>query len=66
MRLSNRRYEQIKGEVVSLFKQMGMKAIPVDTWQLAWKLDIELIKYSELSEEQRGAALLLCDGAMKY
>lgn len=66
MKLSDQRYEQIKSEVVLLFKKAGMKTIPVNPWQLAKELGVELVKFSELSEEQREAALQLCDGAMKY
>lgn len=66
MRLTDSRYEQIKYGVVTLFQQAGMKTIPVDAWSLARKLGVELKPYSILTEEQRLAALRLCEGALKY
>ena len=66
MRLPDKRYEEIKARVVRLFQETDLKAIPVDAWSLAKKLDIELIPYSALTEEQRKAALQLCDGGMKF
>ncbi len=49
-----------------MFQKVGMKTIPVDAWGIAQRLGVELVKYSELSEGQRKAALRLCDGAMKF
>lgn len=66
MRLLDKRYEQIKAQVVQLFQETDLKTIPVDAWALAEKLTIKLIPYSALTEEQREAALQLCDGAMKF
>lgn len=66
MRLPDKRYERIKARVVRLFQETNLKTIPVDAWSLAKKLDIKLISYSALTEEQREAALRLCDGALKF
>ena len=66
MRLPNQRYEQIKTRVVQLFQETDLKTIPVDAWALAKKLGIKLLPYSTLTEEQREAALQLCDGGMKF
>lgn len=66
MKLSGQRYEQIKNEVVLLFQKTRMEAIPVNAWLLADKLNIKLVKYSHLNEEQREAARQLCNGGMKF
>lgn len=66
MRLSNTRYEQIKGIVAALFLRYQINCIPVDSWLLAKRMNIQLTAFSELSNEQLQAAHLLCNGGIKY
>lgn len=65
-RLDDDRYVQIKMAVVGLYQELCVKTIPVDAWDIAKKLGITLLPYTSLNEEQREAALLLCNGGMKF
>ncbi len=55
-KLSDEKYEYIKGEVVHLFKQYGIKCIPVSGFELASKMGIILVAYSSLSQKKLNAA----------
>jgi Zn-dependent peptidase ImmA (M78 family) len=57
MRLSDERYEFIKGEVVTLFERYDVRGIPISGFELAYKMGITLIPYSALTEKQQSAAM---------
>ena len=57
MRLSDERYEEIKAEVIDLFIRYDVRCIPISGFELAMKMNIILVPYSSLSDEQRNAAL---------
>ncbi|MBQ7460517.1 MAG: ImmA/IrrE family metallo-endopeptidase [Oscillospiraceae bacterium] len=57
MRLTDECYEFIRGEVVFLFERYDVRCIPINGFELAYKMGIKLIPYSALSEEQRTAAM---------
>lgn len=59
MRLTDEQYEFIKGEVVALFERYDVRCIPINGFELAYKMGITLIPYSSLSEEAHTAALRL-------
>ena len=56
-RLSDERYEFIKEEVVHLFEHYGVNCIPINGFELAYKLGIRLISYLTLSKTKRKAAM---------
>ena len=56
-KLRNEEYEFIKGEVIHLFVKYKIKCIPVSGFEIAIKMGIKLIPYSELSEEKLQAAM---------
>lgn len=55
-KLSNERYEFIKGEVCELFIRLDVKCMPVSGFEIASKLGITLIPYSSLSVKKRREA----------
>lgn len=57
MRLSDEQYEFIKGEVVALFERYDIRCIPINGFELAYKMGIALIPYSALTEKQQSAAM---------
>lgn len=57
MRLTDEQYEFIKGEVVALFERYDVRCIPINGFELAYKMGITLIPYSALTEKQRAAAM---------
>ena len=56
-RLTDDRYEFIKEEVVHLFEHYGINCIPINGFELAYKLGIRLVPYSSLSKKKREAAM---------
>ena len=56
-RLSDDRYEFIKEEVVHLFEHYSVNCIPINGFELAYKLGIRLIPYSTLSKKKRLASM---------
>ena len=56
MRLSDEQYEFIKGEVVALFERYDVRCIPINGFELAYKMEITLIPYSALSDDRQAAA----------
>lgn len=52
MRLSDEAYEEIKQEVVHLLVQLKISSFPINGFDLAKRMNITLIRYSELSEEK--------------
>ena len=59
MRLSDEQYEFIKGEVVSIFERYGVHCIPINGFELAYKMGIKLIPYSSLDEKKREAVMTI-------
>ena len=55
MRLLDRRYEEIKKIVVSLFAELNLFNVPIDCFKICDLLGINLIKYSDVSEKKRKA-----------
>lgn len=55
MRLLDRRYEEIKKMVVSLFAELNLFNVPIDCFKICDLLGINLIKYSDVSEKKRKA-----------
>ena len=56
-RLSDERYEYIKKEVVHLFDCYGINCIPINGFELAYKLGIRLVPYSTLAKSKREVAM---------
>lgn len=50
MKLSNARYESIKKDVVKVLSKYNINTIPIDPFQLAKRMGISLIKYSEMDD----------------
>lgn len=55
MRLSEIRYEEIKGEVIDIFSRYDVRCIPISGFELAYKMGIKLIAYSSLSDKKQSA-----------
>lgn len=62
-RLSNRRCEEIKGEVSFMFQECGINTIPIDCFKIAEKLYYKLVPYSRLSESKKNKALQVSEDA---
>ena len=56
-RLTDEQYEYIKGEVVALFERYNIRCIPISGFEIAYKMKIQLIPYSSLSEEKYTVAM---------
>ena len=52
MRLLDRRYEEIKKIVVSLFTELNLCDVPINCFKICDLLVINLIKYSDVSEKK--------------
>ena len=55
MRLLDKRYEEIKRIVVSLFTELNLYNVPVDCFKICELLGLRVIKYSEVKEQKRKA-----------
>lgn len=53
MRLSNARYERIKTDVATLYKKYEIKEIPINPFILCQKMNVKLVKYSDLCINER-------------
>ena len=53
MTLTNERYEEIKRIVVEVFKKYKISCVPVSGFELAVKLGIKIIPYSNFSERKQ-------------
>ena len=51
MRLLDKRYEEIKKIVVSLFTELNLDDVPIDCFKICNLLEIKLVKYSDVSEK---------------
>ena len=60
-RLSDDRYEFIKEEVVHMFEYYGVTGIPINGFELAYKLGIRLVPYSVLPMEKQEAAMIISE-----
>jgi len=56
MRLTDGQYEFIKGEVVALFERYDVRCIPINGFELAYKMGMTLIPYSTLTKKKYTAA----------
>ncbi len=59
MRLSDETCEFIKGEVTALFEKCDVRCIPINGFELAMQMWINLIPYSSLNDQKRAAAMKL-------
>lgn len=57
MKLEFERYEEIKKEVIQMFKENNIKCTPINAFEIAIKLGIEIRPYSALSAKKIKAAL---------
>ncbi|MBQ5562683.1 MAG: ImmA/IrrE family metallo-endopeptidase [Clostridia bacterium] len=55
MRLLDKRYEEIKKIVVSLFTELNLYDVPIDCFKICERLGIRVVKYSDVNEEKRKA-----------
>lgn len=67
MRLNNNRYEEIKKIVVATLEKFGMSEISIDCFELAHRMGIIVIPFSELTQDQlnnigfcEGEAIMFC------
>lgn len=51
MKLSGKRYESIKKDVVKTYKEYGIDKIPINPFKLAEKMGVSLIKYSKMNDK---------------
>ncbi len=51
--LSNRKYEEIKKLVVSLYEMCSYSSIPISAFNIALKLGIKVVRYSDVSSDKR-------------
>lgn len=61
MQLSNNRYENIKEEITSLFMEYDIKCIPINAFEIAIKMGLNIIPYSALSEEKEQSAIKISE-----
>ncbi|SHN64513.1 protein of unknown function [Butyrivibrio hungatei DSM 14810] len=52
LRLKDEIYEYIKGEVIFLFVKLGIKGIPINGFEIAYKMGIVLVPYSTMSRRK--------------
>lgn len=57
MRLTDEQYEFIKGEVVALFERYDIKCLPINGFEIAYKMGIKLIPYSSLNQQKFDAVM---------
>ena len=57
MKLSDEQYEFIKGEVTALFERYNVQGIPINGFELAYKMGIVLVPYSSLNDNKHKAAM---------
>ncbi|MEG0836165.1 MAG: hypothetical protein RR219_01845 [Clostridiales bacterium] len=53
VRLSDKRYEEIKHIITDLFVKYGVTGVPVNGFELATKMGIKVIPYSAIPESKR-------------
>ena len=59
MRLSDSRYESIKKDVATLYQKYNIKSLPINPFVLCEKMNIKLVKYSDLTIEERNRLISL-------
>ena len=57
MRLSDKRYEEIKQEVANMFIDYGIRSVPINPFEVCKRIGIEVIPYSRLNKEKRNKSL---------
>jgi Zn-dependent peptidase ImmA (M78 family) len=55
VRLSNKRYEEIKLIVVDMFKKYDISCVPICGFEIVKRMGINVLMYSALTEEQKKA-----------
>ena len=55
MRLLDKRYEEIKKSVVSLFTELNLYDVPIDGFKICELLGIVVIRYSDVNNEKQKA-----------
>lgn len=53
MRLLDKRYEEIKKSVVSLFTELNLYDVPIDGFKICELLGIVVIRYSDVNNEKQ-------------
>ena len=53
IRLSNRRYEEIKHIVVRMFIKYGVSCVPINGFEIAHKMGVKVIPYSAYPQSKR-------------
>ena len=53
VRLSDKRYEEIKLIVVDMFKKYEISCVPISGFEIATKMGIQVFMYSALTQEQK-------------
>ncbi len=53
IRLQDERYEEIKLIVVDMFKKYEISCVPISGFEIATKMDIQVLMYSALTQEQK-------------
>ena len=57
MRLKNEQYEEIKQIVIETFEAYDVKSIPINAFEMAFKMGIIVVPYSSLSVKSRKLAM---------
>lgn len=60
-KLENGRYEYIKKQVIAVFVKYDIRCMPINGFEIAMKMGIQLIPYSSLSEKKLAAAQKISD-----
>lgn len=53
IQLSNQRYEEIKRIVVRMFVEYGVSCVPINGFEIAYKMGVKVIPYSAYSPDKR-------------
>lgn len=53
IQLSNQRYEEIKRIVVRMFVEYGVSCVPINGFEIAYKMGVKVIPYSAFSPDKR-------------
>lgn len=53
VKLSNRRYEEIKQIVVQMYEKLNVSCVPINCFEIASKMGIKVIPYSAYSKKHR-------------
>ena len=53
IKISDKRYEEIKNIVVNMFKEYGVSCVPISGFEIAQKMGIKVIPYCSFTEAKR-------------